>query len=78
MCYSLSSCQSVSPTDRQSDATVVEDLKAFHFLQSAVSDLQKELPDYLAAAEGVSTDTDVLKWWEKQEDKLPHWAAAYT
>ena len=29
-------------------------LKAFHFLQAAVPDLQKELPDYLAAAEGAS------------------------
>ena len=65
----------VKNADRRPDASTVEDLKAFHFLQAAVPDLQKELPDYLAAAEGVAPDIDVLKWWEKQEEKLPHWAA---
>ena len=29
---------------------------------------------YVAAADGVSAEIEVLKWWEKQEEKLPHWA----
>ena len=66
----------VKITDLHPDASAVEDLKAFHFLQGAIPDLQKELPQYLAAAEGVSAEVEVLKWWEKHEDKLPHWSAA--
>ena len=63
-------------TDLYPHASTVEDLKAFHFLQGAIPDLQRELPQYLAAAEGVSAEVEVLKWWEKHEDKLPHWSAA--
>lgn len=66
----------VKITDLHPDASIVEDLKAFHFLQGAILDLQRELPQYLAAAEGVSAEVEVLKWWEKHEDKLPHWSAA--
>ena len=66
----------VKITDLHLHASAVEDLKAFHFLQGAIPDLQKELPQYLAAAEGVSPEIEVLKWWEKQEKKLPHWSAA--
>ena len=79
MCESLQSCPSVTPckiTDLRLDASKVEDLKTFPFLQDAILDLQKELPQYLAAAEGVSADIEVLQWWEKQEEKLPHWSAA--
>lgn len=54
----------------------MEGLRAFPFLQSAIPDLQKELPAYLAAAEGVSIDIETLKWWARQEEKLPNWAAA--
>ena len=58
------------------NASTVDDLKAFPFLHDAIPDLQKELPQYLAAAEGVSAETELLKWWKKQEEKLPHWSAA--
>lgn len=51
----------VKITDHHPDTTIVEELKTFHFQQSAVPDLQKELPDYLAAVEGVSADIDILK-----------------
>ena len=31
---------------------------------------------YIAAAEDVSNTTDVLKWWKRDELKLPDWAEA--
>ena len=36
------------------DVTTVLDLKAYYFLEQAIPDMQRELPAYLAAAEGVS------------------------
>jgi len=62
-------------TDFHPDASRVDDLKAFPFLHDAIPDLQKKLPQYLDAAEGVSAETELLKWSKKQE-KLPHWSAA--
>ena len=60
--------------DISPDASAIEELKIFPFLCSAVRNLLGELPAYLAVAEGVSVDVDPLKWWEKQEPQLPHWA----
>ena len=51
-------------------------MKTFPFLQDVILDLQKELPHYLAAAEGVSADLEILQGWEKQEEKLAQWSAA--
>ena len=48
--------------DLRPDATTVLDLKAFHFLQEAIPNLQKELPTYLAAAEDVSVNVEVMEW----------------
>ena len=62
--------------DLHPNASTVDDLKAFPFLHDAIPDLKKELPQYLAAAEGVSAETELLKWWKKQEEKLPNWSAA--
>lgn len=62
--------------DLKPDATMVEELKCFFFLEQAVPDLKKELATYLAAAEGVSESVELLQWWEKHEEKLPYWAAA--
>lgn len=61
--------------DLHPDATTVLDLKAFHFLQEAIPNLQKELPTYLAAAEDVPVDVEVMEWWQKQNE-LPNWKAA--
>ncbi len=63
-------------TDLQPDATVVDELKSFYFLEQAVPGLKKELLTYLAAAEGVSEGVELLEWWKKHEEKLPYWAAA--
>ena len=51
-------------------------LKCFYFLEQAVSDLRKELPIYMAAAEGVSESVELLEWWTKHEEKLPYWETA--
>ena len=48
-------------TDLHPDASTVDDFKAFPFLHDAIPDLQKELPQYLAAAEGVSAETELVK-----------------
>ena len=60
--------------DLHPDATMVEDLKAFTFLEQVIPDLQMELPVYLATAEGVS-NIELQEWWKRAEEKLPHWAA---
>ena len=38
------------------------------FLEQAIPDMQREFPAYLAAAEGVLPNIEVLKWWDKQEE----------
>ena len=63
-------------TDRQPNASAIEELKAFPFLQGVIPDLKTELPTYLATAEGTPADVELLKWWKKHAEKLPHWAAA--
>ena len=66
----------VKITDLAPDSAMVEDLKAFPFLHGSIAHLQQELPTYLAAAEGVSSDLEPLKWWKKKETTSPYWAAA--
>jgi len=39
-------------------------------------DLQRELPDYKAAASGCVHGVDVLDWWKKNGTKFPAWRAA--
>lgn len=58
-----------------SDASMVEDLKFFHFLEEAIPDLKKELPTYLAFADGVA-EVSLVDWWMRHEQKIPCWAEA--
>ena len=52
----------------------IDTIKAFPFVDSeAITDLKSELPAYLAAAEDVSEDIDVLQWWKNHADALPKW-----
>ena len=53
-------------------ASDIDSFKAFPFIDSGViTDLKSELPAYLAAAEDVSEDINVLQWWKNHADRLP-------
>ena len=59
-------------------ANDVDSFAAFPFLNSEViSGLKSELPEYLAAAEDVSDEVDVLEWWKSHDNngKLPNWTS---
>ena len=54
----------------------VNELKAFLFLNDKLGDLKAELPAYIASAEDVSSESDTMNWWKRNELILPHWAEA--
>ena len=41
-----------------------------------IANLAREVPDYLAAADGVvmANEEEKLAWWAAHSDTLPHWA----
>ncbi len=41
-----------------------------------LNNLKSELPSYLAKASDVSPNFDIMEWWKRNSDSLPHWAAA--
>ena len=56
--------------------TDIDAFAAFPFIHTECMDgLKLELPDYLAAAEDVSDQVDIMEWWKAQEenDAMPHW-----
>lgn len=59
-------------------AADIDSLRAISFLDttSTIDGLKAELPLYLAAAEDVSAQTDVLQWWKSHQLELPKWAEA--
>ena len=59
-------------------AADIDSLRAIPFLDSTstIDGLKAELLLYLAAAEDVSAQTDVLQWWKSHESELPKWAEA--
>jgi len=63
--------------DLKPSASDIAGLKSFQFLENSISHLQRELPAYLAAADGVSQDTDLIKWWDRHSATLTHWDSAY-
>lgn len=54
---------------------MVEDLKSFYFLEEAIPHLKKELPTYLALADGAA-EVSPVDWWMRHKQKLPCWADA--
>ena len=55
----------------------ISELSVFpFFLPSMIEELKKKLPDYLSAAEDVSSAIDTMAWWKDQECHLPTWARA--
>ena len=45
--------------------------------QTIVDSLKTELPAYIAAAAGVSTEIDPISWWKNHATELPNWATAF-
>ncbi len=57
-------------------ANDMDSFAAFPFLNTeAINGLKSELPEYLAAAEDVSDEVDVLMWWKSHEGTLPKWSS---
>ncbi len=57
----------------------LETLRLFPFLNddATIANLQKELPTYLAEAEGVKMDEgEQMQWWHAHQARLPHWSTA--
>ena len=59
-------------------AANIDSLYVISFLDSTltIDGLKAELPLYLAAAEDMSAQTDVLQWWKSHQLELPKWAEA--
>ena len=59
-------------------ATDINTLSEFPFLNDSVTlnNLKTELPTHLAKAMDVSPEFDVLEWWRRNSDALPHWSSA--
>ena len=62
----------------QVDATSVDSLTAFPFLQNKtlLSGMKSELPTSLASASGVAADVDPASWWKHHSVDLSHRAHA--
>ena len=60
------------------DASVVDSLQAFPFLNDAavLHSLKQELPMYLAQAADVAKDIEPLNWWKNHASDLPKWSTA--
>ena len=41
-----------------------------------IHELKTELPQYIAAAEGVATTVDRKGWWQRNSEILPNWSSA--
>ena len=65
--------QNLNPT-----AASMEEFRNFPFLDNdnIIANLAREVPDYLAAADGIvmANEEEKLAWWAAHSDTLPHWA----
>ena len=41
-----------------------------------MNNLKSELPQYIAKTVETSPEVDVISWWVKHSDELPHWSGA--
>ena len=75
--FAFKAAHYLSPSKSEwTTADDVDSFAAFPFLNSeAINSLKSELPEYLAAAEDVSDEVDVIKWWKSHEKNgwLPNW-----
>ena len=62
----------------QPDATAVDNLKVFPFLdaKSVLDQLKDELPTYLVKSVDIDPNLSCLEWWKLNESPLPGWSAA--
>ena len=54
----------------------IDSLEVFPFLKNSLELLKRELPLYMAKADGVSQDLDKLEWWKNHQFELPNWSRA--
>jgi hypothetical protein len=54
----------------------IDSLEVFPFLKDSLELLKRELPLYMAKADGVSQDLDKLEWWKNHQFELPNWSRA--
>ena len=73
-CFSPSKVCELKPS-----SAAIDSLCKFTFLNSSfvIDGLKTELPQYLASAEGVSHEIDVIQWWKTHEHELPCWSRAF-
>lgn len=71
----------VSPSkvnELKPDASDIDSMRIFPFLDSdCVSALKSKLPSYLAAAEDVCENVDIIQWWKNHADRLPKWSSVF-
>ena len=59
-------------------AADITSLSVVPFLNNpdTIAGLTTELPTYLAKADAVDPQMDVLEWWEDNAEDLPNWSCA--
>lgn len=59
-------------------AADLEILRCFPFLSDAsiLSALKDELATYLVKTEDITSDVDIMAWWQSMEHELPAWVSA--
>ena len=63
-------------------AASVDELRVVPFLSDQIENLKQELPSYLAKASAIGSSTsqlcpsDILDWWKRHAQDLPHWSQA--
>ena len=64
--------------EMQLSASSVDSLKVIPFLDNpqVITSLKEELSTYLAKIQDVSPDIDILNWWKRNQEHLPHTSAA--
>ena len=71
----------VSPSkvnELKPDDSDVDSMRIFPFLDSdCVGALKSELPSYLAAAEDVCENVDIIQWWKNHADRLSKWSSVF-
>ena len=71
----------VSPSkvnELKPNASDIYSMRIFPILDSdCVGALKSELPSYLAAAEDVCQNVDIIQWWKNRADRLSKWSSVF-